>query len=197
VAHLLGAEAIHLEYPTRIVFDSVTIGINTGDRIGIVGRNGDGKSSLMRMLLGRMEPDGGRVTWRSGLRVGMLDQADRLDDDARVGEAIVGGMAEHEWAADRKIRDVITGLASDLDWDARVRELSGGQRRRVALAALLAGDWDVLGLDEPNNSMGCSFRTPRFYRRGRATSRPDARRRLLGRRYGVPCRTAPVGRGGR
>ncbi|HLR57010.1 MAG TPA: ABC-F family ATP-binding cassette domain-containing protein [Beutenbergiaceae bacterium] len=153
MAHLLGAEAIHLEYPTRIVFDSVTIGINAGDRIGIVGRNGDGKSSLMRMLLGRMEPDGGRVTWRSGLRVGMLDQADRLDDDARVGEAIVGGMAEHEWAADRKIRDVITGLASDLDWDARVRELSGGQRRRVALAALLAGDWDVLGLDEPTNHL--------------------------------------------
>src|SRR5699024_2593273 len=143
----------HLEYPTRIVFDSVTIGINTGDRIGIVGRNGDGKSSLMRMLLGRMEPDGGRVTWRSGLRVGMLDQADRLDDDARVGEAIVGGMAEHEWAADRKIRDVITGLASDLDWEARVRELSGGQRRRVALAALLAGDWDLLGLDEPTNHL--------------------------------------------
>ena len=114
MAHLLGAEGIHLEYPTRIVFGSVTIGVNAGDRIGIVGRNGDGKSSLMRMLLGRMEPDGGRVTWRSGLRVGMLDQADRLDDDARVGEAIVGGMAEHEWAADRKIRDVITGLASDL-----------------------------------------------------------------------------------
>ena len=153
MAHLLGAEGIHLEYPTRIVFDSVTIGVNAGDRIGIVGRNGDGKSSLMRMLLGRMEPDGGRVTWRSGLRVGMLDQADRLDDDARVGEAIVGGMAEHEWAADRKIRDVITGLASDLDWDARVRELSGGQRRRVALAALLAGDWDVLGLDEPTNHL--------------------------------------------
>jgi len=153
VAHLLGAEGIHLEYPTRIVFDSVTIGVNAGDRIGIVGRNGDGKSSLMRMLLGRMEPDGGRVTWRSGLRVGMLDQADHLDDDARVGEAIVGGMAEHEWAADRKIRDVITGLASDLDWDARVRELSGGQRRRVALAALLAGDWDVLGLDEPTNHL--------------------------------------------
>lgn len=153
MAHLLGAEGIHLEYPTRIVFDSVTIGVNAGDRIGIVGRNGDGKSSLMRMLLGRMEPDGGRVTWRSGLRVGMLDQADRLDDDARVGEAIVGGMAEHEWAADRKIRDVITGLASDLDWDERVRELSGGQRRRVALAALLAGDWDVLGLDEPTNHL--------------------------------------------
>ena len=153
MAHLLGAEGIHLEYPTRIVFDSVTIGVNAGDRIGIVGRNGDGKSSLMRMLLGRMEPDGGRVTWRSGLRVGMLDQADHLDDDARVGEAIVGGMAEHEWAADRKIRDVITGLASDLDWDARVRELSGGQRRRVALAALLAGDWDVLGLDEPTNHL--------------------------------------------
>ena len=153
MAHLLGAEGIHLEYPTRIVFGSVTIGVNAGDRIGIVGRNGDGKSSLMRMLLGRMEPDAGRVTWRSGLRVGMLDQSDRLDDDARVGEAIVGGMAEHEWAADRRIRDVITGLASDLDWEARIGKLSGGQRRRVALAALLAEDWDVLGLDEPTNHL--------------------------------------------
>src|SRR5699024_12386823 len=111
------------------------------------------KSSLMRLLLGRMEPDGGRGTWRSGLRVGMLDQADRLDDDARVGEAIVGGMAEHEWAADRKIRDVITGLASDLDWDARVRELSGGQRRRGARAALLAGAWDGPGLGEPRSQL--------------------------------------------
>ena len=80
---------------------------------------------------------------------------------------------------------------------ARVDDLSGGQKRRLQLLLLLLDEPNVIALDEPNNSMGCSFRTPRFYRRGRATSRPDARRRLLGRRYGVPCRTAPVGRGGR
>src|SRR5690625_4724529 len=153
MSHLLGAEGLHLEYPTRIVFDSVTIGVNAGDRIGIVGRNGDGKSSLLRMLLGRLDPDDGRVTWRSGLRVGMLDQSDSLDEDVTVGHAIVGDVAEHEWASDRRVRDVISGLASDLDWDAKVGTLSGGQRRRVALAALLAGDWDVLGLDEPTNHL--------------------------------------------
>ena len=197
MAHLLGAEALHLEYPTRIVFDSVTLGIDEGDRIGIVGRNGDGKSSLLGMLAGSIEPQSGRVTRRGGVRFGVLSQSDDLDPSSTVARAIVGDLDEHEWAGDPRIRDVISGLASDVPWNARIGELSGGQRRRVALAALLIEDWDLIALDEPNNSMGCSFRTPRFYRRGRATSRPDARRRLLGRRYGVPCRTAPVGRGGR
>ena len=197
MAHLLGAEALHLEYPTRTVFDSVTLGVDEGDRIGIVGRNGDGKSSLLGMLAGRVEPDGGRVTRRGGVRFGVLDQTDTLTDVHTVGQAVVGDRAEHEWAGDPRVRDVIGGLVSDIPWDATVSSLSGGQRRRVALAALLVEDCDLIALDEPNNSMGCSFRTPRFYRRGRATSRPDARRRLLGRRYGVPCRTAPVGRGGR
>src|SRR5690625_5089783 len=153
MSHLLGAEGLHLEYPTRVVFDSLSIGVNAGDRIGIVGRNGEGKSSLMRMLLKRMNPDDGRVTWRSGLRVGMLDQSDSLADDTTVGEAIVGDAPEHEWARERKIREVIAGLVADLDWEAPVGNLSGGQRRRVALAALLAGDWDVLGLDEPTNHL--------------------------------------------
>src|SRR5699024_5480217 len=103
MSHLLGAEGLHLEYPTRVVFDSVTIGVNAGDRIGIVGRNGDGKSSLMRMLLKRQSPDAGRVTWRSSLRVGMLDQTDALDDGASVGRAIVGEALEHEWARDRRV----------------------------------------------------------------------------------------------
>lgn len=153
MAHLLGGEALRLEYPTRVVFDSVTLGVGDGDRIGIVGRNGDGKSSLMRMLLGSQEPDKGRVTRRGGLRVGMLDQSDDLDDDATVGYAIVGDAADHEWASDAKIRDVIGGLVPDLDWNARIGTLSGGQRRRVALAALLTGEWDVIGLDEPTNHL--------------------------------------------
>ncbi len=197
MAHLLGAESLHLEYPTRIVFDSVTLGVDTGDMIGIVGRNGDGKSSLLGMLAGTITPDSGRVTYRGGLRLGMLTQRDDLDDSATVGHSVVGDRPDYEWAGDAKVRDIIAGLIADLDWQATIGSLSGGQRRRVALAALLVQDWDLIILDEPNNSMGCSFRTPRFYRRGRATSRPDTRRRARGRRSVVPCRTVPVGRGGR
>ncbi|WP_353987476.1 ABC-F family ATP-binding cassette domain-containing protein [Ruicaihuangia caeni] len=153
MAHLLGAEALHLEFPTRVVFDSVTIGLDEGDRIGVVGRNGDGKSTLLKLLAGRIEPDAGRVTVRGGIRIGMLDQSDTLDPHLTVGEAIVGDLADHEWAGDPRARDVISGLASDIDWDARVGDLSGGQQRRVALAALLIGDWDVLFLDEPTNHL--------------------------------------------
>ncbi|UXW86927.1 ABC-F family ATP-binding cassette domain-containing protein [Microbacterium azadirachtae] len=153
MAHLLGAEGLHLEFPTRVVFDSVTLGIEEGDRIGIVGRNGDGKSSLLAMLAGRLEPDAGRVTVRGGTTIGVLDQADVLDDALTVGRAIVGDTPEHEWAGDATVRDVIDGLVSDLDWDASVADLSGGQRRRVALAKLLAGDWDIVALDEPTNHL--------------------------------------------
>lgn len=153
MAHLLGAEALHLEYPTKVVFDGVSLGVNEGDRIGIVGRNGDGKSSLLAMLAGRRSPDSGRVTVRGGVRIGVLDQADTLDDEDTVGHAVVGDMPEHEWAGDPRGRDVIGGLLGDLAWDAVLGTLSGGQRRRVALAALLAGDHDVLALDEPTNHL--------------------------------------------
>ncbi|KQM15649.1 ABC transporter ATP-binding protein [Plantibacter sp. Leaf171] len=153
MAHLLGAEALHLEYPTKVVFDGITIGVNEGDRIGIVGRNGDGKSTLLGLLAGRKEPDSGRVTVRNGVTVGVLDQSDTLDHDKTVGQTIVGGFDEHEWAGDPKVRDVISGLASDIAWDALVADLSGGQRRRVALAALLVGDHDILFLDEPTNHL--------------------------------------------
>jgi ATPase subunit of ABC transporter with duplicated ATPase domains len=153
VAHLLGAEALSLEFPTKVVFDRVTIGLNEGDRVGIVGRNGEGKSTLMQLLAGRMEPDDGRVTVRRGLRIGMLHQSDELDPARTVADTIVGGIDEHEWAGDSRARDVIAGLASDVPWDAPVSSLSGGQRRRVALAALLIGDWDILFLDEPTNHL--------------------------------------------
>ena len=153
MAHLLGAEGLHLEYPTKVVFDSITLGIEEGDRIGIVGRNGDGKSSLLAMLAGRKEPDAGRVTMRAGTRVGVLDQADTLDDDLTIAQSVVGDVPEYEWAGDARVRDVIEGLLGDLDWDAPVLSLSGGQRRRVALAALLVQDWDIIALDEPTNHL--------------------------------------------
>ena len=153
MAHLLGAEKLHLEFPTRVIFEGVTVGINDGDRIGIVGRNGDGKSTLMKILAGRLEPDSGRVTRSGGLTLGMLDQSDDVDPTLTVGEAIVGGIEEYVWAGDPKVRDVLTGLVTDVPWDALVGDLSGGQRRRVALAALLVGDWDIIFLDEPTNHL--------------------------------------------
>ncbi|MEV5068588.1 ABC-F family ATP-binding cassette domain-containing protein [Microbacterium sp. LMI12-1-1.1] len=153
MAHLLGAEALHLEFPTKVVFDRVSLGIDEGDRIGVVGRNGDGKSSLLAMLAGRLEPDGGRVTVRGGIRVGVLDQADTLDDTLTVRQTVVGDRPDHEWAGDARARDVIAGLLGDLPWDGPVAGLSGGQRRRVSLATLLVGDHDVLFLDEPTNHL--------------------------------------------
>jgi ATP-binding cassette subfamily F protein uup len=153
MAHLLGAEALQLEFPTRIIFDSVSLGVDEGDRIGVVGRNGDGKSSLLAMLAGRLEPNGGRVTVRRGVSVGVLDQGDTLDDGDTVASAVVGDLPEHEWAGDPRVRDVTAGLLAGFDWHAPIADLSGGQRRRVSLAKLLIGDHDVLMLDEPTNHL--------------------------------------------
>jgi len=153
MAHLLGAENISLEFPTKEVFNSVTIGINDGDRIGIVGRNGDGKSTLLKILSKQLEPDSGRVTYRGNLRVGYLTQVDQIENSLSIAEAVVGDGPGHTWAKDPKIRDVLSGLLGDLDWEQKVGELSGGQRRRVALAALLAGEYDVIMLDEPTNHL--------------------------------------------
>jgi ABC transport system ATP-binding/permease protein len=153
VAHLLGAEAVHLQYPTQVVFESLTLGVNDGARIGIVGRNGDGKSSLLSLLTGELQPNSGRVTRRSGLRVAALSQADTLDPHRTVGWTLVGDQADHQWASDARVRDVVSGLVSDIDWDATVSTLSGGQRRRVQLARLLVGEWDVIALDEPSNHL--------------------------------------------
>ncbi|MFJ3957608.1 ABC-F family ATP-binding cassette domain-containing protein [Arthrobacter sp. NPDC090010] len=153
MAHLLGGENLAVSFGTRTVLDGVTVGLEDGDRIGIVGRNGDGKSTLMRFLAQRSEPDSGRVTQRRDLRIGYLDQQDVLDADATVGQAIVGELADHEWAADPKIREIMGGLVGDVDWHANVHSLSGGQKRRVALAKLLIGEHDVIMLDEPTNHL--------------------------------------------
>jgi ATP-binding cassette subfamily F protein uup len=153
VAYLLGCENVHLEYPSKKVLDAVTLGIDEGARIGIVGANGDGKSSLLRVLAGAVQPDSGSVVARGGVRIGTLAQSDELDPASSVAHAVVGDVPEHTWAADARIRAIMRGLIADIPWDARVGELSGGQRRRVDLARVLVADTDVLMLDEPTNHL--------------------------------------------
>jgi len=153
VAHLLGADGISLTVGTRTLLDDVSLGLDDGDRVGIVGPNGAGKSTLLRLLAGTQQPDGGRVTRVGGLRVGLLDQRDDVGTGATIRDLVHGDAATHAWASDASIRTVHAGLLADLDLDAPADTLSGGQRRRVALAALLVADHDVLFLDEPTNHL--------------------------------------------
>lgn len=153
MAHLLGAENLHVALPNRVLLESVSLGIDDGDRIGVVGRNGDGKSTLLRLLAGQQTPDEGRVTVRGGVRVGVLDQQDVADQGVTVRERVVGDVPEYTWASNPTIRDVLDGLLGGIDLSTHLTELSGGQLRRVHLAALLAGEWDVILLDEPTNHL--------------------------------------------
>ena len=153
MAILLGCDSVHLEFPTKLIARDVTLGVNEGDRIGIVGKNGDGKSSLLGVLSGAIEPDDGRVTRRRDVTVGMLGQRDSLDESSTVHRAVVGDLPEYEWASSPRVRQILDGLIADVPWEGLVRELSGGQRRRVDLARLLIGDYDVLMLDEPTNHL--------------------------------------------
>ena len=153
MAILLGCDSVHLEFPTKLIAQDVTLGVNEGDRIGIVGKNGDGKSSLLGVLSGAVPPDAGRVTRRRDVTVGVLGQRDALDSASTVHRAVVGDLPEHEWAASPRVRQILDGLIADVPWEGLVGELSGGQRRRVDLARLLIGDYDVLMLDEPTNHL--------------------------------------------
>ena len=125
------------EWPGKRVLSDQTIGINEGDRIGIVGRNGDGKSTLVSLVSHQLEPDSGQVVWRNGITVGTLAQTDSLADADTIRHAIVGDAPEYLWASDPRIRSILDELVGDLDWEGTVGELSGGQRRRCDLARLL------------------------------------------------------------
>ncbi len=153
VAFLLGCEKVRVEFPTKTVFTELSLGVDEGARIGIVGKNGDGKSTLLRVLAGEVEVDDGRVIRTRGVSVGVLGQTDGLRDEDTVERAVVGDVPEYEWAGDARARSIIAGLLGDVAWDGLVGTLSGGQRRRVDLARLLIGDWDVLMLDEPTNHL--------------------------------------------
>ncbi|MED9916177.1 MAG: ABC-F family ATP-binding cassette domain-containing protein [Bifidobacterium adolescentis] len=149
----LGLEHVSLAFATKNTFTDVTQGVFEGDRIGIVGKNGDGKSTLLHLFKGTQEPDSGRVTMRNGLTFGMLDQRDPLDDNATVREAALEGREDYEWAAETKSREIVEALLGGISLDAKIGSLSGGQRRRADLARLLLKDWDILALDEPTNHL--------------------------------------------
>ncbi|MBL3804925.1 ABC-F family ATP-binding cassette domain-containing protein [Streptomyces diastaticus] len=158
--NLVNVETVSKVYGTRALLDGVSLGVSEGDRIGVVGRNGDGKTTLVRMLAKLEEADTGRVTHSGGLRLGVLTQHDSLDPAATVRQEIIGDLADHEWAGDAKIRDVLTGLFGGLDLpgfaqglETVIGPLSGGERRRIALAKLLIGEPDLIVLDEPTNHL--------------------------------------------
>ncbi|MEU9198058.1 ABC-F family ATP-binding cassette domain-containing protein [Streptomyces hundungensis] len=158
--NLVNVEAVSKVYGTRALLDGVSLGVSEGDRIGVVGRNGDGKTTLIRMLAQLEEPDTGRVTHVGGLRLGVLTQHDSLDPTATIRHEVIGDLADHEWAGNAKIRDVLTGLFGGLGLpgfaqglDTVIAPLSGGERRRIALAKLLIGEPDLIVLDEPTNHL--------------------------------------------
>ncbi|MBJ7528175.1 MAG: ABC-F family ATP-binding cassette domain-containing protein [Nocardioides sp.] len=151
--NLLNLERVSKSYGVRPLLTDVSLGIGAGERIGIVGRNGDGKTTLLEVMTGLEEPDTGRVSRQRGLLVGYLHQGDELLDTHTVREAVLGGRSDHEWAADSRTREVVEVLLAGVTLDRSVAGLSGGERRRCSLAALLLGEHDLVVLDEPTNHL--------------------------------------------
>ena len=159
MANLVSVERASLALGTTRILDGVSLGVSSDTRIGVVGRNGGGKTTLLRVLAGLQPVDEGRVTMVGSLTIGMLTQVDTLDPEATIRKAVLGDVPEHVWAGDPRIRDILDGLLGGIDapdvggLEAIVGPLSGGERRRLALAGLLAADPDLLLLDEPTNHL--------------------------------------------
>ncbi|GAA2422197.1 ABC-F family ATP-binding cassette domain-containing protein [Actinomadura vinacea] len=151
--NLINAENVTKAYGPKPLLDAVSLGLDEGDRVGVVGRNGGGKSTLVEILARTAEPDQGRVTHARGLRLGYLTQRDAFAEDATVRGVVLGDRPEHEWAGDTRVRDILAGLLADLPLDAPLAGMSGGERRRVALARLLVPESDLIVLDEPTNHL--------------------------------------------
>jgi len=158
--NLVNLKAVAKGYGSRSVLRDITLGIAAGDRIGVVGRNGDGKSTLLRLIAGVEEPDGGVLTRAGDVRLALLGQRDELREQGTIREELVGGRADHEWAGDSAFRAVLDGLLGGVGLsrfpdglDTPITGLSGGERRRIALAQLLLDGPELLLLDEPTNHL--------------------------------------------
>jgi len=153
VPNLVNLERVHKSYGVRPLLDGVSLGIGVGQRVGVVGRNGDGKTTLLRLIGGLESPDGGRVSQSRGMHLGYLTQGDDLSTSDTVRAAVLVGMADHEWAADSFTREIVEVLLAGISLDRVVGGLSGGERRRCSLARLLLGEHDLIVLDEPTNHL--------------------------------------------
>jgi ATP-binding cassette subfamily F protein uup len=153
MSNLVNAERVTMSYGTRTLLDGISLGLGRGEAVGVVGRNGAGKTTLLSLLAGALAPDSGRVTHAGQLSIGFLRQVDEIRPDASVRDLIVGGEPDHVWAANPRTRSIVQQLLADVDLAAQVANLSGGERRRVALVTLLLGDHDLLILDEPTNHL--------------------------------------------
>ncbi|RHW24798.1 ABC transporter ATP-binding protein [Nocardioides immobilis] len=153
MANLLNLERVSKSYGVRPLLSDVSLGVGAGERIGIVGRNGDGKTTLLRVMTGEESPDEGRVSRERGLLIGYLRQTDDFSDTHTVREVVLGGRSDHEWAADAALREIVTVLLAGVELDRAVSGLSGGERRRCGLAGLLIGEHDLIILDEPTNHL--------------------------------------------
>ena len=156
VTNLLNLESVSKSFDIRALLDGVSLGVNAGDRIGIVGRNGGGKSTLIKVMAGIEAPDSGRVSKAGSINIGLLGQSDDSDEDSLVREVVLGDLATYEWAGNSKVREVLTGLFGGISeelLDRKISYLSGGERRRVNLAKLLIADLDLVLLDEPTNHL--------------------------------------------
>ena len=154
--NLLNLESVSKSFDIRALLDGVSLGVNAGDRIGIVGRNGGGKSTLIKVMAGIEAPDSGRVSKAGSVNIGILSQTDDLKEDSLVRDVVLGDLATHQWAGNSKVREVLTGLFGGISeelLDRKISYLSGGERRRVNLAKLLIADFDLVLLDEPTNHL--------------------------------------------
>ena len=151
--NIVNAEHLGKAYGTRIVLDDLSLGLAQGDVIGVVGRNGDGKSTLLGLLTGSILPDEGKVTQTRSTSIGVLAQAERIVPGQSVRDLVLDGEPDHVWASDPLARPIVEQMLADIDLDAQTANLSGGERRRAALVALMLGNHDLLVLDEPTNHL--------------------------------------------
>jgi len=154
--NLLNLESVSKAFDIRALLESVSLGVNEAERIGVVGRNGGGKSTLLKVMAGIEPPDEGRIAKAGSVNIGILSQVDDLSETSLVRDVVLGDSKVHEWASDAKVREVLTGLFGGFSEELlnrKISHLSGGERRRVHLAKLLIADFDLVLLDEPTNHL--------------------------------------------